>query len=255
MAKLCTKAAAAIVALALSIAVAHAADVTVLAAASLQGPLDELVARFEADNGRRVVVVYAASSALARQIEAGAPADVFISADIDWADYLDTRGLLRPRTRTRLLQNRLVLIAPVTSSVSLRIAPGFPLAAVLDGGRLAMANPDSVPAGRYGREALRSLGAWESIEPRIARAENVRAALMLVARAEAPLGIVYATDALAEQRVRIVDTFPDDSHAPIVYPAAIVASSRSAYAPRFVDSLSSPAARAAWARHGFTIAN
>lgn len=234
---------------------AHGADLTVFAAASLKEALDEQVTRFQAGAGSKVVVSYGASNALAKQIEAGAPADVFLSADIDWIHYLDQRKLLRQGTRTNLLGNRLVLIAPSDSLPSLRIARGFGLAAALHDGRLAMANPDSVPAGKYGRDALRSLGVWADIEPHIARTENVRAALLLVARGEAPFGIVYATDALAEPRVHIVDSFPEYTHAAIVYPVAIVATSRSPYAKRFVDSLASPVARTIWVRHGFAMAN
>jgi molybdate transport system substrate-binding protein len=234
---------------------ARAADLTVFAAASLKEALDEQVSRFQAETRTKVVVSYAASNALAKQIEAGAPADLVLSADIDWIDYLDQRKLLRPGARINLLGNRLVLIAPADSRPSLRIARGFGLAAALAGNRLAMANPDSVPAGKYGRDALRSLGVWADIEPHIARAENVRAALLLVARGEAPFGIVYATDALAEPKVRIVDTFPENTHTAIVYPVAIVATSRSPYAQRFVDSLAAPAARAIWARHGSAMAN
>jgi molybdate transport system substrate-binding protein len=238
----------------LPIAPARGADLTVFAAASLKEALDEQASKFEADTGSKVVVSYAGSNALAKQIEAGAPADVFLSADVDWVDYLDKHKLIRPGTRVDLLRNRLVLIAPADSPASLRIAPGFGLAAALGAGRLAMANPDSVPAGKYGRDALRSLGIWTAIEPHMARAENARAALLLVARGEAPFGLVYATDALADRKVRVVDTFAESTHAPIVYPVAIVASSRSRYAQRFVDSLASPAARAIWARHGFTMA-
>ncbi|HKW82030.1 MAG TPA: molybdate ABC transporter substrate-binding protein [Casimicrobiaceae bacterium] len=239
----------------LPVGLAQAAGLTVFAAASLKEALDRQVAGFEAATGSKVVVAYAGSNALARQIEAGAPADVFISADVDWVDYLEARTLLRAGTRADLLRNRLVLIAPTASSVSLRIAPGFALAAALHGGRLAMANPDGVPAGRYGRDALRALGVWDAVEPRLARAENVRAALRLVARGEAPLGIVYATDALAEPNVRVIDTFPATTHAPIVYPVAIVSQSRSPYAERFVEYLESPAARAVWTAHGFTMAD
>ncbi len=238
----------------LPIAPARGADLTVFAAASLKEALDEQASKFEADTGSKVVVSYAGSNALAKQIEAGAPADVFLSADVDWVDYLDKHKLIRPGTRVDLLRNRLVLIAPADSPASLRIAPGFGLAAALGAGRLAMANPDSVPAGKYGRDALRSLGIWTAIEPHMARAENARGALLLVARGEAPFGLVYATDALADRKVRVVDTFAESTHAPIVYPVAIVASSRSPYAQRFVDSLASPAARAIWARHGFTMA-
>lgn len=237
------------------IAPARGGDLLVFAAASLREALDEQVGRFESDNGAKATVSYAGSNALAKQIEAGAPADVFLPADVDWLDYLDKRKLVRGGTRIDLLRNRLVLIAPAGSRVALRIAPGFELAAAVGAGRLAMANPDSVPAGRYGREALQSLRVWSGVEPRIARTENVRAALLLVARGEAPFGIVYATDALAERRVRIVDTFPENTHAPIVYPVAIVATSRSPYAQRFIDSLTSPAARAVWVRHGFAMAD
>jgi molybdate transport system substrate-binding protein len=234
---------------------AHGADLTIFAAASLKEALDDQVARFETATGSKAIVSYAGSNALAKQIEAGAPADIFLSADVDWIDYLDRRKLLRPGTRIDLLRNRLVLIAPAESRSSLRIAPGFGLVSALAGGRLAMANPDGVPAGKYGRDALRSLGVWVDIEPRIARAENVRAALLLVERGEAPFGIVYATDALADPKVRVVDTFPQNTHAPIVYPVAIVAASQSAYAQRFIESLRSSAARTLWQQHGFTMAN
>jgi molybdate transport system substrate-binding protein len=237
------------------IGAAHGADLTVFAAASLKEALDDQVPRFETATGSKVIVAYAGSNALAKQVEAGAPADVFLSADVDWLDYLDQRRLIRGRTRINLLRNRLVLIAPADSTAALRIAPGFELAAALGTGRLAMANPDSVPAGKYGRDALRALNVWPGIESRVARAENVRAALMLVARGEAPFGIVYATDALAESRVRVVDTFPESTHAPIVYPVAIIAASRSPYAQRFIDALGSPAARAVWQQHGFAMAN
>ena len=233
----------------------RAADLTVFAAASLKEALDEQVSRFEAETGGKTVVSYGGSNALARQIEAGAPADVFMSADTDWIDYLDKRNLLRRGTRIDLLRNRLVLIAPADARASLPIRPGFALGAALGTGKLAMANPDSVPAGKYGKAALTALGVWTSVESRIARTDNVRAALMLVARQEAPFGIVYATDAIAEPNVRIVDTFPEQMHPPIVYPIAIVAASRSPNAQRLVDNLGSPAARAIWARHGFAMAN
>jgi molybdate transport system substrate-binding protein len=234
---------------------AHGADLTVFAAASLKEALDEQVGRFEAETGGKIVVSYGGSNALAKQIEAGAPADVFVSADTDWIDYLDQRNLLRPGTRIDLLRNRLVLIAPAETRASLAIAPAFALAAALGNGRLATANPDSVPAGKYAKAALTALGVWASVESRLARTDNVRAALVLVARGEAPFGIVYSTDALAEPKVRIVDTFPEDTHAPIVYPVAIVATSRSPYAKRFVDNLAAPVARTIWLRHGFTMAN
>ncbi|MEP7061907.1 MAG: molybdate ABC transporter substrate-binding protein [Betaproteobacteria bacterium] len=233
---------------------ATAADVTVFAAASLKEAMDAQARQFEASTGSKVIVAYGGSNTLAKQVEGGAPADVFISADLDWMDYVEQRQLLAPGTRVTLLRNRLVLIAPASSTSALRIAPGFNLAAALGNDKLAMANPDSVPAGKYGRTALENLGAWPSVEKRVARAENVRAALALVSRGEAPFGIVYATDARADKSVRIVDTFPADSHPPIVYPAAVLATSKSPAARPLVDYLRSPAAAATWAQFGFTLA-
>jgi molybdate transport system substrate-binding protein len=233
--------------------IAAAADVTVFAAASLKEAMDQQAREFQAATGNRVTVSYGASSALAKQIEAGAPADVFISADLDWMDYLEHRHVVAPRDRVNLLRNTLVLIAPATSTLSLRIAPRFSLAAALGSDRLAMANPDSVPAGKYGKAALEKLGVWPSVEPHVARAENVRAALALVSRAEAPLGIVYSTDAMADKGVRIVDTFPPDTYPPIVYPAAVMASSKSPQAKPLLDYLHSSAARGTWEKYGFGV--
>jgi molybdate transport system substrate-binding protein len=231
---------------------AFAAELTVFAASSLKEALDEVAVRFTAATGQKVVVSYAASSALARQIEAGAPADVFISADIEWFDYLSGRKALRAGTRTDLLGNQLALIAPARSTATLAIAPGLPLAAALGGGRLAIANPDAVPAGKYGKAALQSLGAWKGVEPRLARAENVRAALALVSRGEVPFGIVYRTDALADPGVRIVGVFPATSHPPIVYPAAVTAAARP-QAAELLAFLRSPGARRIWDNRGFTV--
>ena len=234
---------------------ASAAELRVFAAASLQGTLDEQVRQFEAATGSRVVVSYGASNALARQIEAGAPADLFLSADLEWMDYLDLHHRLAPGTRAALLRNTLVLVAPKSSTVRLDLSPGVALAAALGDGKLAMANPESVPAGKYGKAALESLGVWSSIERQIARTQNVRAALALVARGEAPLGIVYRTDALAEPGVSIVGTFPAGSHPPVVYPAAVIAESpESAAATALLDALRSPSARPAWEKHGFGVA-
>ena len=230
---------------------ASAAVLTVFAAASLKEALDDQVRRFETDTKNHVVVSYAASNALAKQIESGAPADVFLSADLDWMDYLGTRKLLRPDTRTNLLSNRLVLIEPGTKHSALQIGPGFGLAGALGSDKLAMANTDSVPAGKYGKAALENLGVWASVEPRVVRADNVRAALAFVARNEAAFGIVYTTDALAEKNVRIVDTFPESSHPPIVYPAAIVASSKSEAAGSFLYYLRSSGAATIWKQYGF----
>jgi molybdate transport system substrate-binding protein len=233
---------------------AMAADVVVFGAASLKEALDEQARAFGSASGNKVVVSYGASSTLAKQIEAGAPADLFISADQDWMDYLDQRHLLAPGTRLDLLRNTLVLVAPAASRSALRIGPDFALAAALGQEKLAMANPDSVPAGKYGRSALEYLGVWKSVEKQVARAENVRAALALVSRGEAPYGIVYATDALADKGVRIVDTFPAASHPAIVYPVAITKASRSAAARWLLGYLQSAAARPAWERHGFGLA-
>jgi molybdate transport system substrate-binding protein len=231
--------------------VAHAAGVMVFAAASLKEAMDEQARRFETGTGNKVTVAYGASNALARQIEAGAPADIFISADLDWMDYLDQRHLLAPGTRFNLLRNTLVLVAPAASKATPDIGPNFALAAALGQEKLAMANPDSVPAGKYGKAALEKLGVWSGVEKQVARAENVRAALVLVSRGEAPFGIVYATDALADKGVRVVGTFPPDSYPAIVYPAAVIATAKSAAARPLLDYLRSPAARPVWEKYGF----
>ena len=235
--------------------IAMAADVTVFAAASLKEAMDAQVRQFESRTGNTVAVAYGASNALARQIEAGAPADVFVSADLDWMDYVDQRRLLMPGTRFNLLRNTLVLIAPASSKATLTIGPNFGLVAALGSDKLAMANPDSVPAGKYGKAALEKLGVWPSVDKQVARAENVRAALALVARGEAPFGIVYATDARAEKGVRIVATFPPESHPPITYPAAIVVTSKSRAAKPLLDFLRSATARGNWEKYGFATAN
>ena len=183
-------------------------SLVVLGASSLTDALNEIGPAFTASTHRGVTLSYAASSALARQIEAGAPADVFMSADTEWMDYLQTRNLIDPGTRRNVLGNRLVLISPADSTVSIRIAPHFALAKLLGDGRLATGNPDSVPVGKYAKEALTHLGVWSEVQDKVAAADNVRAALSLVARGEAPLGIVYRTDALVEKKVRIVADFP-----------------------------------------------
>jgi molybdate transport system substrate-binding protein len=226
------------------------APLLVFAAASLTEALDEVNRVFTARTQLPVRASYAASSAIARQIESGAPADAFISADQEWMDYLEKHGLLEAGSRRDVLGNALVLIAPADSRVQLKIAPHFALAAALDGGRLSIADPDSVPEGRYARAALTGLGAWPSVAPRLVRAETSRAALAYVARGEAPLGIVYRTDALAEKRVRIVDTFPAETHPPIVYPAAATATARPETG-QYLEFLASGEARAIFARYGF----
>jgi molybdate transport system substrate-binding protein len=232
---------------------AVAARLLVFAAASLKNALDDIALDYRNQGKGEVVVSYGASSALARQIEAGAPAAIFISADLDWMDYLSGKQLIKPATRSNLLSNAIVLIAPAGSTLSVVIAPNFALAESLGNGRLAMADQASVPAGKYGKAALEMLGVWASVAAKVAPAENVRAALLLVARGETPLGIVYRTDAAAEPGVRIVGTFPYDSHKPIVYPVAVTASSSDAGAADFVAYLRSPAARMAFEKQGFTV--
>lgn len=233
---------------------ADAANVTVFTAASLKEAMDEQARQFELSTGNKLTISYGASNTLAKQIEAGAPADLFISADLDWMDYLDQRHLLASNTRVTLLTNTLVLVAPASSATMLTIAPGFALAKALGSGKLAMANPDSVPAGKYGKRALETLGIWASVEKQVARAENVRAALALVSRGEAPFGIVYATDAMADKGVRVVDTFPSNTHTPILYPAALIATSQSPTARQFLDYLRAAPAGAVWEKYGFGLA-
>jgi molybdate transport system substrate-binding protein len=231
-------------------ATAAADTVTVFAAASLKDALDENARAYQAKAGDRILVSYAASSALAKQIEAGAPADLFISADLDWMDYLERRHLIKSDTRQNLLRNRLVLVAPADSKVSVTIAPGFPLATLLGNGRLAMANPDAVPAGKYGKASLEALGIWKDVQSKVAAAENARAALVLVSRGEAPFGIVYRTDAVADPKVRVVGLFPEDTHPPVVYPIAVTAAGKPA-AGAFLKWLNESQARAVFEKHGF----
>jgi len=224
----------------------------VLAAASLQESLTAAADAWARKGHLRPVLSFAASSALARQIASGAPADLFASADEEWMNWVQARGALTGGTRATLVGNQLVLIAPAASRARLTIAKGFPLSSALGQGRLAIADPASVPAGKYGREALTSLGVWAAVEPRLARAENVRAALALVQRGEAPLGLVYATDARAAPGVRVLGTFPPSSHAAITYPIARLAASRSSEAEAFRRFLTSPEGRAIFRRFGFS---
>lgn len=238
-----------------STAPAGAQDTTLLFAAASLKEAVEAVNLAWAQRGGRAVASLASSSALARQIDNGAPAQVFISADLDWMDYLEKRGLLQPGSRRNLLGNRLVLIAPAGSTTKAAITPGFALAQLLGpDGRLAVGDPQHVPAGMYAKAALVKLGVWDSVARRVAAAENVRAALALVARGEAPLGIVYETDARAEPRVRIVATFGDGLHPPIVYPAALLRGARPA-AAAYLAFLSDAEAKALFMRFGFTPLN
>jgi len=225
-------------------------QVTVFAAASLTNALQDLGNAYTEKTGVKVVFSFAASSAAARQIEAGAPADLFISADSEWMDYLQQRGLIDAATRKDILSNRLVLIAPADSTEKLKIAPGFALAAALGkSGRLSTGDPDFVPAGRYARSALSTLGVWNDVADRLLRAENVRSAMAFVARGEAPLGIVYLSDVGIDKKVRIVDTFPASGHLPIVYPAAVIKGAK-AGARKFYAFLLTPGSRAVFEKYG-----
>jgi molybdate transport system substrate-binding protein len=230
-----------------------AENLMVFAAASLTDAIDTVAADFQRSTGEKVTVSFASSSTLARQIEQGAPAHIFISATPDWMDYLQERGYVQPGSQFNLLKNRLVLIAPQTSQVTLKIAPNFPLAAVLGDERLAMADPDHVPAGIYARTALENLEVWTDVASQAARVDTVRIALALVARGEAPLGIVYQSDTVVEPQVRIVDTFPRSSHPPIVYPVARIAESDHPAADKWLAFLRSDAASAVFERYGFTV--
>ena len=229
------------------------AGLTVFAAASLKEALDDAAAAYRQQTGVPVRVSYAASSALARQIEQGAPADVFFSADLEWMDYLQQRNRLDVATRRSLLGNRLVLIAPRASKAQVDLKRPATLLAALGDGRLAVGQTRTVPAGKYAKASLESLSLWSGVRPRLAESESVRAALMLVARGETPLGIVYASDAKAEPDVRVVATFPEDSHPPIVYPVAALRGARAAQAARFVRWLASPAADALFTKRGFAV--
>ncbi len=232
---------------------AQADAVVVFAAASLATALAEIETGFEAATGHDLVVSAGGSSALARQIQQGAPADVFISASPDWMDVLVADGLIADGTRFDLLGNRLVLVAFGTGAAPVTIGAELDLAGLIGDGRLAMALVDSVPAGIYGKAALDRLGLWDGIEARVAQADNVRAALAFVATGEAPFGIVYGTDAAASDAVTIVGTFPADTHPPIVYPVAALAGRASPATIAFLDHLRGPAARAAFVRQGFTV--
>ncbi len=233
-------------------AAARPDSVTVFAAASLTNVLQELGNQFTNETGNTVAFSFAATSMLARQIESGAHADVFFSADQEWMDYLDQRGLIQKASRRNLLGNRLALVAPADSTLQLKVEPNFKLLAALRGGRLATGDPDSVPVGRYARSALTTLGVWGDLADRLVRADNVRTALAFVARGEAPLGIVYLTDAKIEPGVRIVDLFPANSHLPISYPVALT-NGAGEQAAAFIEFLRGPAGTAAFEKCGFIV--
>ncbi|PJK30212.1 molybdate ABC transporter substrate-binding protein [Minwuia thermotolerans] len=230
-----------------------AEPVTVFAAASLRNAMDAAIAAWRADTGQPAIAAYAGSSALARQIQQGAPADIFVSANPDWMDVLEQDGLLRAGTRVDLLTNAIVLVAHGRQAESVDVGPSLDLPALLGDRRLAMALVEAVPAGIYGRAALENLGLWDKVEARVVQAPNVRAALALVATGEAPYGIVYRTDAAASDNVSVVGTFAAGTHPPIVYPAAVTAESGNRHAAAFLAFLKGPAARAIFERHGFGV--
>ncbi|WP_371746671.1 molybdate ABC transporter substrate-binding protein [Shinella sp. H4-D48] len=244
---------AAFAALPLAMPAAAAEKVTVFAAASLKNALDAANAAWQAESGNETAVSYAASSALAKQIEAAAPADLFISADLAWMDYVAEKKLIKDDTRSNLLGNRIVLVAPKDKAEAVDIKEGFDLAGLVGDGKLAMGAVDSVPAGKYGKAALEKLGVWSSVEGKVAGAESVRAALALVSRGEAPYGIVYETDAAADPGVAVVGTFPEESHPPIIYPVAILSESQSPAAAAYLDFLKSEKAAPFFTQQGFTI--
>lgn len=245
---------AAVVAVAIGVPATLRADaITVFAPASLTNAMAEVEERFEATTGYDLVVSLAGSSALARQIQLGAPADIFISASPDWMDLLEVEGLLEEGTRFDLLENSIVLVAAGTAAATIEIGPGLDLGGMIGDGPLAMALVEAVPAGIYGKTALESLGLWDGVSARVAQADNVRAALAFVAIGEAPYGIVYATDAVAEDAVTVVGTFPAETHPPIVYPVAALANRDSAAKADFLDYLRGPEAREAFERQGFVV--
>ena len=225
----------------------------IFAAASLKNALDAISEQWRRETGKHAVMSYAASSTLAKQIEQGAPAQIFISADLDWMDYAAQRNLIKPETRSNLLGNRIVLIVPKDKAQKVEIKPGFDLAKMLGDGRLAMANADSVPAGKYGKAALEKLGVWPSVSGSIAQAENVRAALLFVSRGEAPVGIVYQTDAAADPGVAIAGTFPENTHPPIIYPIALTAGAINTDAEAFLAYIKSAKAKPLFEAQGFTV--
>ena len=233
------------------IAPSRAAPPLVLAAASLQESLNAAADAWAARHHERPVLSFASSSALAKQIDAGAPADIFISADEPWMDDVAKHGLVKPGTRVSFLGNKLVLVAPAATGKPIAIRRGFPLARLLGDGKLAMGEVSSVPAGKYGKEALTRLGVWDAVADKVAGADNVRSALALVERGEAPYGIVYATDALASRAVKIVGVFPENSHAAITYPIAVLTASASPEAEGFRRFLISGAGKAIFRRYGF----
>ena len=235
-------------------ATAQQTTITVFAAASLKNALDDANAAFAKANSVKMTASYEASSALAKQIEAGAPADVFISADLRWMDYVAEHKLIKPDTRVNLLGNKLVLIAPKGSKLDhVAIAQGFDIARLAGDGRVAVADVKAVPAGLYAKAALEKLGAWAAAQPKLAQAENVRATLAFVARGETPLGIVYETDAKIEPKVKIVGVFPDGSYPPVTYPVAATATTTKAGVAKYLAFLRSKRAKEIFEKYGFSV--
>ena len=225
--------------------------VVVFAAASLKNALDSVNAAWKTETGKEATISYEASSTLAKQIDGGAPADIFVSADLAWMKYLSDKKVIKPDTEVKLLGNTLVLVAPADSKAEIKIAPNFDLVGLIGDGKLAMGDVKAVPAGKYGKAALEALGVWGQVEPKVAQAENVRAALKLVATGEAALGIVYATDAVAEPAVKVLGTFPEDTHPPIVYPIGLTAASTNADAVALLKYLQSAKAKELFEAQGF----
>ena len=229
-------------------------SITVFAAASTTNAVTDIGALFSQQNEERFRPSFASSSTLAKQIDNGAPADIYISANRKWMDYLEEKQMIENGTRIDLLSNRIVLIVPSGSSVNdIQIVPGVDLLPIIGEGRLSMGDPDHVPAGIYGKQALESLGVWDAVESRVARSKDVRAALALVERGEAPLGLVYATDAAISKQVRVTGTFPETTHPPIIYPVAVVAGKRSPATDRFMALLQSPEAKSIFEKYGFSV--
>jgi len=241
------------IAVPLRLASAEEKTITVFAAASMKNALDDVDAAYTKKSGVKVVASYDASSALMKQIEGGAPADVFVSADLNWMDYGSQKKLINDASRVNLLGNKLVLIAPKDSKIdNVTIGPGFDLAKLAGDGRIATGDVKAVPVGLYAKAALENLGVWAAVEPKMAMTSNVRAALVLVARGEAPLGIVYSTDAKVEPGVKIVGVFPDASHPPIIYPVAATVTAKPDAIP-YLDFLRSQAAKTIFENYGFAV--
>lgn len=246
------------IALALAFSAPRAAlaeEVVVFAAASMKNALDEVAAGYMKATGNTVTISYGGSNALAKQIIEGAPADIFLSAAVNWMDEVEKAGLVADGMRTNLLGNTLVLVAHGGSAAPVEIKPGLDLVKLLNGGKLSMAMVDSVPAGQYGKSALESLGIWAAVEPSVAQSENVRAALAFVSSGEAPFGIVYSTDAVADKNVSVVATFPAETHKPIVYPGALLKGAADPADKAFFEALSGDAADAIFSKQGFAILN